>query len=276
MSYCDENTWVLVLKLLFHWKIDTHQNHIGRQVWKIVPLKFWKKLLFFILRKKISKFNIFIWYDEKKINSIFSIYCLMKIKFLTSLKLQFQELNCNFKLVKKLIFNLAFFSPVKIQNLVKFTWQKYKTFPSFFTKNYKICWNKTHSLSTYNYNNNNRVHHWWCRKDWKAQPKQQRKYSENTAPPSRNKKEKTKHKSANQQDSGDLKTYVKFFFPPLFSSSGIPSFIKSKEINNLARAKTICDQRPIETPLHNSERFDIEMYPLFANCIYIYIIVNCI
>ncbi len=50
----------------------------------------------------------------------------------------------------------------------------------------------------------------------------------------------------------------------------MPCFIQSKEINNLARAKTIYDQRPIETPLHNSERFDIEMYPIFANCIYTY------
>jgi hypothetical protein len=48
----------------------------------------------------------------------------------------------------------------------------------------------------------------------------------------------------------------------------MPCFIQSKEINNLARTKTIYDHRPIETPLHNSERFDIEMYPIFANCIY--------
>ncbi len=62
-----------------------------------------------------------------------------------------------------------------------------------------------------------------------------------------------------------------FFSRPLFASSGIPCFIQSKEINNLARAKTIYDQRPIETPLHNSERFDIQiMYPIFANCIYTY------
>jgi hypothetical protein len=54
-----------------------------------------------------------------------------------------------------------------------------KNFPHFFHKKLQTSANKKHCWSSFI---NNRVQHGWGRKDWKAQPKEHIKYSENTSP----------------------------------------------------------------------------------------------
>jgi hypothetical protein len=73
------------------------------------------------------------------------------------------------------------------------------------------------------------------------------------------------NKLANHEDSADPKTHIRFFFPhsPLYSQvAGIRSLIEPKEISDLASAKTIDNQRPIETRLQNLEHFDFKMYKI--------------